>query len=156
MNEAVSHTTFTIARDLPGSPRHAFRFWSEAELKRQWNSCHVDWTELDGRFDFRRGGEEMALWRMPDARKLGFRAHYFEIVPAARIVYAYEMTLEGASISTSLVTIEFRARGKETRMTFTEQAAFLDGSDPATRKLGTEDGFERLIAVMELDGAVQH
>ena len=59
----VEHTTFTIERDLPGSPRHAFRFWSEKALKRRWTDCHPDWTVLDDRFDFTAGGEEAVRWR---------------------------------------------------------------------------------------------
>ena len=45
-----------IKRDLPGSPRHAFRFWSELAMKRKWTSCHPDWAVLEDSFDFRPGG----------------------------------------------------------------------------------------------------
>ncbi|MFD1941655.1 SRPBCC family protein [Paradevosia shaoguanensis] len=156
MSSPVNHTTFTIVRDLPGSPRHAFRFWSEPELKRRWNDCHADWTVLESGFDFREGGSEVSLWRMPEGQTLGVRTHYFSVVPAKRIVYAYEMSLDAVSVSTSLVTVEFSPGPKGTTMTFTEQAAFLDGSDPKTRQIGTNDGFDRLVAVIEQENAVQH
>lgn len=156
MTQAAQHATFFIEKELPGSTRHAFRFWSEFDLKRKWTSCHPDWTVLEDTFDFRPGGSEVTRWRMPEGELCGFRAHYFDIVPAARIIYAYEMTLGQTTVSTSLATVEFAARGTTTRMTFTEQAAFLDGSDPNVRAAGTEMGFNRLIAVMEQQLAPVH
>lgn len=149
MKPRAQHTTFVIEKDLPGSTRHAFRFWSEFDFKRKWTSCHPDWTVLEDRFDFRPGGAEVTRWRMPEGQLFGFRAHYFEILPSLRIIYAYEMTLDGTTVSTSLATVEFAPSGPVTKMTFTEQAAFLDGSDPAVRSSGTEMGFDRLVAVME-------
>lgn len=156
MNHPAQHATFVIERELPGSTRHAFRFWSEFELKRKWTSCHPDWTVLEDTLDFRPGGSEVVRWKMPEGQLFGFRAHYFTIAPAARIIYAYEMTLGQTTISTSLATVEFAARGSVTTMTFTEQAAFLDGSDPGVRVSGTETGFDRLAAVMEQELAPVH
>jgi uncharacterized protein YndB with AHSA1/START domain len=156
MNPKAQHTTFVIEKDLPGSTRHAFRFWSEFDFKRKWTSCHTDWTVLEDTFDFRSGGSEVTRWRMPEGQVFGFRAHYFQIVPAARIIYAYEMTLGRTTVSTSLATVEFAVQGGVTKMTFTEQAAFLDGSDPAIRSSGTEMGFDRLVAVMEQELARVH
>lgn len=40
MGVAVDHRSFVIERTLPGSPTHAFRFWSDHALKRRWTSCH--------------------------------------------------------------------------------------------------------------------
>ncbi len=99
----------------------------------------------------------MARWRTPNGEQRGFRAHYFEIVPGARIIYAYEMTLDSRCLSTSLATVEFAAKGAQSTMTFTEQAVFLDADGgPAARAAGTEIGFERLVAVMEQQRSAQH
>ncbi|MYZ49123.1 SRPBCC family protein [Propylenella binzhouense] len=149
MNGKAGHATFVIERALPGRPAHAFRFWSEPALKRLWNSCHPEWETLESRFDFRKAGSEATRWRMPEGGILEVRAHYFEIEPAVRIVYAYEMVRDGRCLSVSLATAEFAPEGAATRMTFTEQAAFLDGSGPDARRAGTDEGFDRLAAVME-------
>lgn len=61
----VAHSTFVIERELPASPRHAYRFWSEAALKQRWNECHPDWV-IEESFDFRVGGIEAKRWRMAD------------------------------------------------------------------------------------------
>jgi uncharacterized protein YndB with AHSA1/START domain len=149
MGVFVSHTTFVIERDLPGSPAHAFRFWSEYELKRQWTSCHPDWTVLEDTFEMRIGGTEAVRWRTPEGVEHGFRAHYLDIVPAKQIIYAYSMSSGRLQISASLATVEFVGKRGKTRMTYTEQAAFLDAADSTGRSLGTGKGFDRLALAIE-------
>ena len=66
-------------------------------------------------------------------------ARYIDIVPDARIIYAYDMKLGEKRISVSLATITFEAEPGGTRMLFTEQLVFLDGySDDGLRLQGTE------------------
>jgi uncharacterized protein YndB with AHSA1/START domain len=149
MGVFVNHMTFTIERDLPGSPADAFRFWTEHERKRQWTSCHPDWSVLEDSFDVRIGGQEVVRWRTPEGVEHGFRAHYLDLVPARRIIYAYAMNTGSVQMSAALATVEFVGKRGRCRMTYTEQAAFLDPSDAAGRSRGTEMGFERLILAIE-------
>ena len=154
---SVEHSTFVIERELPASPRHAFRFWSEAEFKKRWNSCHPDWTVLEDIFDFRVGGVDAKRWRTAEGHEQTFRAHYLDIVPERRIIYAYDMTFKGQRLSASLAIVEFILAGATTHMTFTEQVAFLCGGDAhRERALGTETGFDRLIEVIATDIAGVH
>lgn len=44
------------------------------------------------------------------------------------LIYAYHMTVEGASLSSSLVTITLEADGPGTRLELTEQGAYFDGN----------------------------
>jgi len=149
MGIAVDHRTFVIERELPGSPAHAFRFWSDHDLKRRWNACHPDWTIEDDTFDFRIDGGERMAWRMPNGTAQEMRATFLDIRPRERIVYAYVMRTDGVAISSSLVTVEFvgSASGKTT-MTFTEQAVFGDPTDGDIRESGTGVGFTRLAEAM--------
>lgn len=148
MGMKVDHRSFVIERELPGSPAHAFRFWSEHELKRRWNACHPDWQVIEDRFDFREDGRESMIWRMPDGMEQVMLAHFLEIYPRQRIVYAYTMRANGLSISSSLVTVEFEGLESKTRMTFTEQAVFGSSLDGDVREHGTGVGFTRLQEVM--------
>ena len=148
MGVDVNHRSFVIERTLPGSPRHAFRFWSDHQLKRRWTSCHPDWQVLEDSLDFRVDGSERLRWRMPDGTEQAMIARYFEIVPATRIVYAYAMRTGGTNISSSLVTVEFIPSGADTSMTFTEQAVFTDSRDGDVRESGTGVGFDRLADIM--------
>lgn len=151
--EPVVHTDFTIKRRLKTSPRHAFRFWSEPELKSRWNDCHTAWTVLDDEFDFRVGGTERKHWRTPEGRELIFTAHYLDIVPEQRIIYAYQMSFGGTRLSASLVTVTFTPLRDGTRMVFTEQVAILEGGADARqqRLAGTEEGMDRLVELLEIE-----
>ena len=74
-----------------------------------------------------------------------FDATYFDIVPDERIVYAYEMHIDGVKISVSLATIEFKAAGQGTTLVVTETGAFLDGYDDAgSRERGTAQLLEQV------------
>ncbi|MBS4009353.1 MAG: SRPBCC domain-containing protein [Roseovarius sp.] len=150
MGVKTDHRTFVIERDLPGTVAHAFRFWSDHDLKRRWSSCHPDWEVLEDRFDFRNDGDERLIWRRPDGVRQAMVASFLDIRPREHIVYAYAMRTNGVTISSSLVTVEFTAgRSGTTRMTFTEQAVFGDPKDGDEREHGTGAGFERLRQVME-------
>ena len=152
----LEHTTFTIERDLPGSPAHAFRFWADPRLKALWNACHADWTVLEEAFDFRVGGAERKHWRTPEGKDLTFQAFYLDIEPGRRIIYAYEMTFGGQRLSASLVTVELKPLGATTRATVTEQAAFLTGGIREQRIQGTEEGYDRLVAAVERETVHAH
>lgn len=143
--ESLEHTTFVIERELPGSPRHAFKFWSDRALKEVWNACHPEWTILEDTFDFRVGAGETKRWRTPDGEELTYRSYFLDIVSEQHIIYAYEMTFAGRRMSASLATVEFSPLGRQTQMKFTEQAVFLgDAGAKSQRVAGTEDGFDRL------------
>lgn len=146
---SAQHTTFVIERELPASPRHVFRFFAEPTLKLRWNECHPDWEVLEERFDFRVGGVEAKRWRTGNGEEQTFLAHYLDIVPAARIIYAFGMTLRGERVSASLATIELMPSASRTRMLFTEQMAFL-GDDKSMRARidGTGSGFDKLVEVV--------
>jgi uncharacterized protein YndB with AHSA1/START domain len=74
---------------------------------------------------------------------------YYDIVPDNRIVYAYDMTMNGARLSVSIATVEFRPDGKGTKLVLTEDGAFLDGLDTVEqRKAGTEFLVEALGKVL--------
>ena len=63
---------------------------------------------------------------------------YRDIVPDNRIIYTYEMHMNGQRISVSVATIEFTPKDGGTRMVLREDGAFLDGLDTsAQREAGT-------------------
>ena len=147
-----THTTFVIERTLPGTAKHAFRFFSDPDLKRRWTSCHPDWQEIEARWDFRAGGEELNRLKSPDGKVHEFRSRYLDILEAQHIVYAFTMRTDGNLISSSMATIEFKPSTKtaSTAMLYTEQAAFLGGeTEIAARRAGTGHGFDRLVSEVE-------
>jgi uncharacterized protein YndB with AHSA1/START domain len=148
-DRSVVHATFTIERDYDAAPARVFAAWATKEAKARWFACHGDWVTTRHDFDFRIGGSERLNTGPAGGTDHGFDAVYHDIVPAQRIVYSYGMHLGDRRISVSLATIEFRAKGKGTRLVFTEQGAFLDGyDDVAGREHGTRIGLDNLAAAL--------
>jgi len=148
MNErSVTHATFVIERKYAASPARVFAAWSNLEAKARWSSCHENGRIQE--FDFRVGGREIFRGGPPGGPVYTSEAHYQDIVPNERIVFAYDLHRDDTRISVSLTTIEFKAEGKGTRLVFTEQGAFLDGHDtPAQREHGTSVGLDRVEAAL--------
>ncbi len=140
-----AHTSFRIDRKLQATPARVFAAWSRAEAKQAWFSCHDDWRNNGYLLDFRIGGSEYNEVRDGDGLAHVFRAHFLDIVPDRRIVYAYDLLLGERRISVSLVTVAFQPDAGGTLMSFTEQVVFLDGyADHGERREGTEIGLDKL------------
>ncbi|MFD9898940.1 SRPBCC family protein [Mesorhizobium sp. NPDC059025] len=153
----VEHKTFVVERELAASPKHAFRFFSEPALKERWTSCHPDWAVLEEEFDFRVGGVEAKRWRTDGGQEQTFLARYLDIVPARRIIYAFDMGFAGERLSASLATVEFFAEAARTRMVFTEQVAWLgDAGSMQLRIAGTGEGLDLLADIIAMEGADIH
>ena len=154
---SAEHTTFVIERRLKAPVARVFRAWSMPESKRQWFACHGDWTPLEYTLDFRPGGAERNHVADTDGLLHAYDAHYIDIVPDTRIIYAYEMKLGETRISASLATIAFEAKAEGTRMVFTEQVVFLDGyADNGARLQGTEIGLDNLEIFLERETSPIH
>jgi uncharacterized protein YndB with AHSA1/START domain len=141
------HGTFVIDRAYDALPARVFAAWSDPAAKARWFAGPAECKETLRELDFRIGGRERlsAIW--PGGRVSAFDARYWDIVPDERIVYSYDMHLDGARISVSLATVEFKPSGAGTRLVFTEQAVFLDGYDDAgSRERGTRGLLDKLEA----------
>jgi uncharacterized protein YndB with AHSA1/START domain len=153
---SVAHSSFVIERTLPAPRERVFAAWTDVAIKRRWNVCHDDWRTEEHRLDFRVDGTEQSRVVEPDGTAHVMKARFIDIVPGERIVYVYEMLLDDALISVSLVTVTFEpAAGTRTppakprtTMIFTEQVVFLDGhGDADERREGTEVGLDRLAGL---------
>ena len=140
---SVSHGTFVIERTYDASPPRVFTAWADPAAKARWFVGPDGWKELRREIDFRVGGHERLRGVFPGGRVSDFDARYHDIVPDRRIVYSYAMQVDEKRISVSLATVEFAPAGGGTRLTFTEQAVFLDGFDGAA---GREPGTGALLA----------
>jgi uncharacterized protein YndB with AHSA1/START domain len=145
------HGTFTIVRDLPHAAERVYAAWSDHEAKAAWFSGPSgQWKPLEREMDFRVGGRERAKGRWTSGVTTDFQAHYLDIVPLRRIVYAYNMHVDDRKISVSLATIELESTAQGTRMKITEQGAFLDGYDDAgSRERGTGGLMDALAKSLE-------
>ncbi|MGX9990093.1 SRPBCC family protein [Rhizobium sp. Z1P35] len=154
---SAEHATLVIERHLKAPVARVFRAWSAPGAKRQWFACHGEWVPLDYELDFRPGGTERNYVADTDGLLHAYDAHYIDIVPDARIIYAYEMKLGESRISASLTTVAFEAEPGGTKMVFIEQVVFLDGyADNGARLQGTEIGLDNLQLFLEREESPIH
>lgn len=79
-----------------------------------------------------------------------FRSTYTDIVEFQRIVFTYDMWVDGRHMSTSLTTITLEPAGQSTRLTYTEQGVHLDGLDsPEGREEGPKGLLDQLGAYLD-------
>ncbi|HWA61771.1 MAG TPA: SRPBCC family protein [Caulobacteraceae bacterium] len=143
----VTHGTFSLERRLDAPPARVYAAFATLQGKQAWFRGGDEQTITEHDFDFREGGTEHLVGKWASGRVSQFDARYFDIVPDERIVYAYEMHIDGTKISVSLATIEFKAEGAGTRLLLSETGAFLDGYDDAgAREHGTNFLMDRMAA----------
>lgn len=147
---STTHGTFTLERVYDASPARVFRAWADPAIKARWFVGPADWRMLERAMDFRVGGTERLSGRKGSGIVSTFNSVYLDIVPDERIIYSYDMRLDGRHISVSLATIALSPEGNGTRLTITEQGVFLDGYDDAgSRERGTR------ILLDQLGGELQ-
>jgi uncharacterized protein YndB with AHSA1/START domain len=145
---SVDHSTFVVERTYPATPARVFAAWADQEAKARWFGNPDDGVE-EFELDFRVGGREFNRG-VVEGSAYTYEARYQDIVPDERIVYAYDMHMGDQRISVSLGTVELTPDGNDTRLTYTEQGAFLDGLDSAAqRRSGTGALFDALGKELE-------
>jgi uncharacterized protein YndB with AHSA1/START domain len=151
MNRTVTHDTFIIERDYPVAPKLVFNAFADLDAKKQWFGDAASDPKSRHELDFRVGGRESLRAQAPDGGPVfTFDVLYQDIIDNERIVYSYEMTMDGQRISVSVATIEFLPEADGTHLIVTEQGAFLDGLDKSEmREQGTNELLDLLGAYLD-------
>jgi uncharacterized protein YndB with AHSA1/START domain len=136
---SVVHATFRLERVYEAPPSRVWKALTQAEAKAKWFAgTSGQWDLLEREMDVRPGGRERLKGRWQSGIVTTFDAAYHDVIAEARLVYSYNMYIDDRKISVSLATIELKRDGSGTRLTVTEQGAFLDGYDDAgSREHGT-------------------
>jgi uncharacterized protein YndB with AHSA1/START domain len=152
----IKHAIFTIERTFRAAPKRVFAAWARPEAKAAWFAGTAgEYVEEIREFNFREGGSDRLRGRWNSGMISDFKSTYWEIIPEKRIVYAYEMFMnDRIRMSVSLATITFAAAGAGTKMSLTEQGAFLepfapDGDDAGSREHGTKGLVDKLAAYLD-------
>jgi uncharacterized protein YndB with AHSA1/START domain len=151
VQSAVVHSTFSVERTYPSPPPKVFAALSNQATKRRWFAEGEGWEIDQFTLDFRVGGQETSRFRFKGGPPMGNDTIFLDIVPEQRIVLAYTMTVDGQPISVSLQTVELSPVPGGTRLSLTEQGAYLDGTDQTpSREEGTRELLQKLGEELEL------
>jgi len=149
----VVHATFVLERTYRASRPKVFSAFSDWEKKKKWfGGENPDLSK--NTMDFRVGGRdhsEGTVTSHGSTHTSRYDAIYLDIIENERIIFAYDMDMNGVHISASLTTIELTdARDGGTHLKFTEQGAYLDGFDnPKIREDGTAGLLDLLGKTLE-------
>jgi uncharacterized protein YndB with AHSA1/START domain len=147
---SATHGSFTIDRLYEAPPARVFRAWADPTIKARWFGGVEGWTMIERSMDFRVGGLERLSGRKGSGVVSTFDSVYLDIVPERRIIYSYDMRLDGRHISVSLATVELKPEGAGTRFIINEQGVFIDGyDDGGSRERGTRILVNRLSGELE-------
>ncbi|MDB5507172.1 MAG: hypothetical protein JWR75_1810 [Devosia sp.] len=143
-DRTVAHGSFTVERRYPAAPARVFNAFADPAIKGKWFGDPEKDSPADV-FEFRPGGREVRSGVLGDGTTYAVESRYYDIVDNQRIVYAYDVIINGARTSVSVATVELTPDGAGTRITMTEHGAFLDGIEvPAERQGGAEFVLDRL------------
>ena len=102
-----THATFVLEREYPVPVDRVWAAFADPEIKRKWFGSD-EFVYVERTDDFRVGGVSIDDGRHGDGGPLSqYRATYTDITPNERIVYTYDMWLDGVHASTSIATIVF-------------------------------------------------
>jgi uncharacterized protein YndB with AHSA1/START domain len=150
MSTPLTHASFTLERKLSVPPSRVFHAFSDYESKKNWFGGPPEWTQGESSLDFRVGGRETDVGGPEGGFISTMHAVYHDIIQDERIVYTYEMLLNGERSSVSLCTVEFEADSEGTLLTLTEQGVYFTEDDQVEgRKEGTEGLLDALKAYVE-------
>jgi uncharacterized protein YndB with AHSA1/START domain len=146
----VDHATFTITRDFKAPPARVFVAHTSRDAKMRWQAGGEGWETFEFTVDVRPGGREVWRGSFRGSPEIRNNVSYFDVVENERLIFGYEMYVGEKRISVSLATIEFEPGGPGTRLTFTEQGAYLDDPEAAAnREAGTRALIEKLAKEVE-------
>ncbi|MDO3646534.1 SRPBCC domain-containing protein [Nocardia mangyaensis] len=150
VTRSISHAQFTIEREVPVAPSVAFGAFADPAVKSEWFGGEEGWELGEVSLDFRVGGLEVNEGTFEQKLTSRFVANYTDIIENERIVYTYDMWVNGTHISTSVATWEFEPVAAGTKLTLVEFGAHLDGFDTgAEREEGTRVLVDALAAYLE-------
>jgi uncharacterized protein YndB with AHSA1/START domain len=142
IDRSQAHATFVIERSYEATTDAVWQALSDNDQRDQWFGGGAEFNVSEKSHDFRVGGHGIEDGQWKDGPTSRFFSTYTDIVDRYRIVFTYDMWVDGHHISTSLTTIVIEPDGESTRLTFTEQAVHLDGLDSVE---GREEGTRGLL-----------
>ena len=145
--------SLTINRDFNHAPEKVFAAFTNPKTKAKWFVGPKGGEDLERVIDVRAGGSEILRFKHPSGMITHFIARYHAVEKDKRIVYSYDLMIDGRHHSTSLAVVELTPAAKGTDMIFTEYVAWHDGTirdvGLASREKGTSWQFDKVAEVLK-------
>jgi len=142
IERSQTHATFVIERRYEAPIDAVWLALSDNDQRDQWFGGGAEFDVSEKSHDFRVGGHGVEDGQWQGGPTSRFFSTYTDIVDRYRMVFTYDMWVDGRHISTSLTTIVVEPDGETTRLTFTEQGVHFDGLDSVE---GREEGTRGLL-----------
>jgi uncharacterized protein YndB with AHSA1/START domain len=137
-----THATFVIERSYPVPLDAVWHALSDNAARDRWFGGGPEFDVREKSHDFRVGGHAVENGQWHGGPTSRFVSTYTDIVERQRMVFTYDMWVDGRHLSTSLTTIVVEPEDDGTRLTYTEQAVHFDGLDSVD---GREEGTRGLL-----------
>jgi uncharacterized protein YndB with AHSA1/START domain len=121
----MKHGTLTVTRQINTPRELVYEAWTQLEHRRHW-FAGPGWTEIERSVDLRLGGSEVAHGRFENGTETIYTSRFHLIQPNARLIYAFDMHVNGKHFSVSLAGVELAEQSGMTELTYTEDGFFLD------------------------------
>jgi uncharacterized protein YndB with AHSA1/START domain len=149
MNDcSTSHHTVIVRRSYPAPAERVFAAWRDpAALARWYMPGDATWSSEIIEHDFRVGGRKRLGFGPRGGQRFFEDSRYEDIVDRRRICFAMTISRGPTRITTSMVTVETRTRGRAdaTEVIVTDQLVVLDGGDTgADRERGWGETLDKL------------
>lgn len=144
------HGTFTLTRRWNAAPDRVFAAWADPAVKAQWFGPREDWSLIRRSLDVRAGGTEVLEGTFTKTGRTAlFEARYHLVEPDRRLIYDYDLHHGGSFHSVTLSSLVLQPENGGTRVSYTEQIVFIDGTDgTAGREHGTSLQFDLIEKVL--------
>jgi uncharacterized protein YndB with AHSA1/START domain len=142
IERSQTHATFVIERTFPVPLAQVWQALSDNDARNQWFGGGPTFEVRDRAHDFRVGGRALEEGQWHDGPISRFESTYTDIVDQHRMVFTYDMWVNGEHLSTSLTTIVVEPEDEGTRLTYTEQGVHFDGLDSVE---GREEGTRGIL-----------
>jgi uncharacterized protein YndB with AHSA1/START domain len=139
--------TIVSTRRIAAPRSLVYETWTQLDHRRQWFKGPRQ-TEVARSLDLRVGGTELAHGRFDDTGiESIYTARFHLIEPEVRLIYAFDMHVDGAHFSVSLTRVDFEDAPGGTDLTYTEHAFFLSGDYGLEGRIeGTEILMDQITA----------
>jgi uncharacterized protein YndB with AHSA1/START domain len=156
IRSAPAHGTVSLSRGLAAPPGRVWAAFADLELRDRWFRIPGDRAEARHELDFRVGGGETATGVFAPSgtpETVEWRSRIFDLEADRRIVFGYELTVDGLRRNVSLVTVAIAPEGSGTRLDYTEQYVLTvltgeEGQDEAHLRGSVQFLLNRLEAAL--------